>query len=127
MCRGWAGLKVVRPRLRLRALHLDLLLPPPNRHRDVPYAVHAAGLCVARSYMRLTEVGCPVTVAGMSVQPGDIVHGDQHGVLQIPADALPGVFEKAELIRQDEQKLVGWSGSADFSIPKLLELRRVRH
>ncbi|MBR7825106.1 RraA family protein [Actinospica sp. MGRD01-02] len=95
--------------------------------RDLPFAVHAAGLCVARSYMRLTAVGEPVTVAGMRVKPGDVLHGDEHGVLQIPAEALPGIFEKAELIREDEQNVVGWSKSTDFSIPKLLELRRVKH
>jgi regulator of RNase E activity RraA len=95
--------------------------------RELPFAVHAAGLCVARSYMRLVEIGAPVTVAGMRVEHGDVVHGDEHGVLQIPAEALPGIFEKAELIREDEQNVVGWSKSAEFSVPKLLELRRVRH
>lgn len=95
--------------------------------RELPFSVFSPGLCVARSYMRLIEVGGPVTVAGMSVQPGDIVHGDEHGVLQIPAAALPGIFEKAELIREDEQNVVGWSKSAEFSVPRLLELRRVRH
>jgi 4-hydroxy-4-methyl-2-oxoglutarate aldolase len=95
--------------------------------RELPFAVHAAGLCVARSYMRLTGVGEPVTVAGMRVEPGDVLHGDEHGVLQIPAEALPGMFEKAQLIREDEQNVVAWSKSADFSIPKLLELRRVKH
>jgi len=95
--------------------------------RRLPYPVHAAGLCVARSYMRLTEVGTSVTVAGMTVEPGDILHGDEHGVLSIPAEALPGITAKAELIREDEQKVVGWSKSAGFSIPGLLTLRRVRH
>src|SRR5215468_2847488 len=43
-----------------------------GRVRDVselrlfPYPVYATGLCVARSYMRLTEVGTPVCVAGMT-------------------------------------------------------------
>jgi regulator of RNase E activity RraA len=95
--------------------------------RELPFAVYAAGLCVARSYMRLTEVGEPVTVAGMRIAPGDILHGDEHGVLQIPPQALPGILDKAELIRGDEQSVVGWSKSAEFSVPKLLELRRVRH
>lgn len=95
--------------------------------RDLPFAVHAAGLCVARSYMRLTDVGAPVTVAGLRVHPGDILHGDEHGVLHIPDEALPGILDKAELIRTDEQNIVDWSKSADFSVPKLLELRRVRH
>jgi 4-hydroxy-4-methyl-2-oxoglutarate aldolase len=95
--------------------------------RRLPYPVYAAGLCVARSYMRLTEVGTAVTVAGMTVEPGDILHGDEHGVLSIPAEALPGILAKAELIREDEQQVVGWSKSADFSVPGLLALRRVRH
>jgi regulator of RNase E activity RraA len=95
--------------------------------RELPFAVHAAGLCVARAHMRLVEVGGPVAVAGMRVEHGDIVHGDEHGVLQIPAGALPGIFAKAELIREDERNVVGWSKSAEFSVPRLLALRRVRH
>lgn len=95
--------------------------------RRLPYPVYAAGLCVARAHMRLTEVGATVTVAGMTVEPGDILHGDEHGVLRIPPEALPGITAKAELIRQDEQQVVSWSKSADFSVPGLLALRRVRH
>jgi regulator of RNase E activity RraA len=95
--------------------------------RELPFAVHAAGLCVARAHMRLVEVGGPVAVAGMRVEHGDIVHGDEHGVLQIPAGALPGIFAKAELIREDERNVVGWTKSAEFSVPRLLALRRVRH
>ena len=74
--------------------------------------------------MRLTAVGTEVTVAGLTVRPGDLLHADEHGVLQIPAEALPGIIGRAELIRQDEQNIVGWSRSADFSVGKLLRLRR---
>jgi regulator of RNase E activity RraA len=95
--------------------------------RRFPYPVYAAGLCVARAHMRLTEVGIPVTVAGLTVEPGDIVHGDEHGVLRIPPEALPAIIPKAALIREDEQKVVSWSKSPDFSVPGLLALRRVRH
>jgi 4-hydroxy-4-methyl-2-oxoglutarate aldolase len=77
--------------------------------------------------MRLTGTGGPVAVAGLRVEPGDILHGDEHGVLGIPPEALPGIIAKAELIRADEQRVVGWSKSDQFSIPGLLALRRVRH
>jgi 4-hydroxy-4-methyl-2-oxoglutarate aldolase len=116
----------------LAALHVRGVITN-GRVRDIPelralgYAVYAAGLCVARSYMRLTDVGTEVTVAGLTIRPGDLLHADEHGVLQIPAEALPDIIEKAELIREDEQKVVGWSRSADFSVDKLLQLRRVRH
>jgi regulator of RNase E activity RraA len=104
-----------------------------GRVRDIgelhqfPYPVYAAGLCVARSYMRLIDVGTEVTVAGLTVHPGDLLHGDEHGILQIPAEALPAIIGKAEMIRADEQNIVAWSRSADFSADKLLHLRRVRH
>jgi regulator of RNase E activity RraA len=113
--------------LRIRGLVTNGRVRDVNELRQFPYAVFATGLCVARSHMRLIEVGGEVTVAGMTVRPGDIVHGDEHGVLQIPDDALPGIFEKAEAIREDEQNVVGWSRSADFDVEALLRLRRVRH
>jgi regulator of RNase E activity RraA len=95
--------------------------------RSWSYAVYAAGLCVARSYMRLTAVGIPVTVAGMTVHPGDVLHGDEHGIIDLPAAALNGLAAKAELIREEEQNVVTWSSSPEFSVEKLLALRRVRH
>jgi regulator of RNase E activity RraA len=91
-----------------------------NELRRFPYVVYSRGLCVARSYMRLIEVGVEVSVAGMTVHPGDIVHGDEHGILLVPSDALPGIFEKAEEIRDDEQSVVEWSRSAEFTVDKLL-------
>ena len=35
--------------------------------REFPYPVYAAGLCVARAYMRLIDVGTDVTVAGLTM------------------------------------------------------------
>ena len=98
-----------------------------NELRRFNYPVYASGLCVARAHMRLVEVGTPVCVAGLAVETGDILHGDEHGVLHVPMDALPAIFRKAELIREDEQRIVEWSRSPDFSIDALLALRRVRH
>ncbi len=113
--------------LRVRGVITNGRVRDVGELRRFPYPVHAAGLCVARSYMRLIGVGTEVTVAGLTVHPGDLLHADEHGVLQIPAEALPGIIEKAEMIREDEQNVVAWSRSADFSIDKLLQLRRVRY
>ena len=98
-----------------------------NELRELGYAVYAQGLCVARSHMRLVEVGAPVVVAGVAVQPGDVIHGDEHGVLHIPTAALPGIIDKATQIREEEQGVVEWSRSNEFTLDGLLALRRVRH
>ncbi|MBV2366504.1 RraA family protein [Streptomonospora nanhaiensis] len=104
-----------------------------GRVRDVPdlqgmgFAVHAAGACVARAHMRLTAVGVPVRVAGLDVAPGDLLHGDGHGVLKIPAAAAPALPALAEAVRAEEQEVVSWARSADFTPERLLALKRVRH
>lgn len=104
-----------------------------GRVRDEPdlrrmgFAVHALGLCVARAHMRLTAVDVPVRVGGLDVQPGDLLHGDQHGVLRIPdavADRLPAL---ADAVREEEQSIVTWARSADFTAEGLLALKRVKH
>jgi regulator of RNase E activity RraA len=95
--------------------------------RQMGFAVHAAGLCVARAHMRLTAVGAPVRVGGLDVRPGDLLHGDQHGVLRIPhavADRLPAL---AEAVREEEQSIVTWARSAEFTAERLLALKRVKH
>ncbi|ANW63695.1 hypothetical protein BCA37_08860 [Mycobacterium sp. djl-10] len=104
-----------------------------GRVRDAPdlrrmgFAVHAAGLCVARAHMRLTAVGVPVRVGGLAVRPGDLLHGDEHGVLQIPhavAERLPAI---AAAVRDEEQSIVTWARSSEFTVESLLALQRVRH
>jgi 4-hydroxy-4-methyl-2-oxoglutarate aldolase len=63
----------------------------------------------------------------MIIHPGDLLHGDEHGILQIPAEALPDLLDAAEQIRTEEQQIIGWARSAEFSVEGLLALRRVRH
>jgi hypothetical protein len=95
------SLRIFRiPALRVIKVSFPRLQPQGGLHdrdthagdlRRLPYPVYAAGLCVAGSSMRLTGIGGPVTVGGLRVEPGDILHGDEHGVLSIPAAALPGI------------------------------------
>ncbi|MEE8347370.1 MAG: RraA family protein, partial [Dehalococcoidia bacterium] len=53
--------------------------------RDLP-EVRATGfhffsscVLVSHAYIHLVEVGGPVSVGGLTVNPGDLLHGDEHG------------------------------------------------
>jgi 4-hydroxy-4-methyl-2-oxoglutarate aldolase len=100
--------------LHVRGVATDGRVRDVSELRELGYPVYAQGLCVARSYMRLVDVGGIVTVGGMTVRPGDVLHGDEHGILQIPAEAIPGIAGAAEQIRVEEESVVGWSRSPDF-------------
>src|SRR5690242_13493138 len=47
---------------------------------------HFFGLnpCVSHAYVRLIDFGKPISIAGVEVQPGDLIHADKHGVCIIP-------------------------------------------
>ncbi|SPT52166.1 RraA family protein [Actinomadura madurae] len=104
-----------------------------GRVRDEPdlramgFAVHAAGLCVARAHMRLTAIGVPVRVGGLDVEPGDLLHGDQHGVLRVPRAVAGRLPAPAEEVRAEERSIVTWARSPEFTPEGLLALKRVRH
>ena len=98
--------------------------------RELP-AVRAMGLqlfagnvAVSHAYAHIFDVGAPVKVGGMEVSTGDLLHGDRHGVLTIPAEiaaAVPGV---AAELQTAEQKVIDLCRSKDFSVTKLSELMK---
>jgi 4-hydroxy-4-methyl-2-oxoglutarate aldolase len=94
--------------------------------------VHALGfqffakeVSVSHAYVHLVEIGIPVTVGGLTVRTGDLLHGDKHGVTSIPfeiADRIPGMVKA---IADYEQKTIGLCQSKDFSLEKLKEVARI--
>ena len=64
----------------------------------------AGCVAVSHAYVHLVGVGEPVTVGGLAVRPGDLLHGDQHGVLSIPfeiAGALAAATRSASRRRNE--------------------------
>jgi len=52
--------------------------------RSMGFHFFARGPGVSHAYVRVESAGRPVTVGGLRVSPGDLIHADQHGVLLIP-------------------------------------------
>ena len=63
--------------------------------------------CVSHAYIRLVDFGKPVKLAGVEIEPGDLIHADKHGVCTIPieiadrlADAARHGFATRKLIQR---------------------------
>lgn len=54
--------------------------------RAIGFHFFARGPGVSHTYVRVEEVDEPVTVGGLTIHPGDLIHADQHGVLLIPRE-----------------------------------------
>jgi regulator of RNase E activity RraA len=94
--------------------------------RDVPemeaigFATWSSGIGPGGGHVDLLAINQPVAVAGVVVNPGDLMHGDAHGVVKIPkamAADLPDAIRAAEA---REAKLFAVCKDPDFTLDKLV-------
>jgi regulator of RNase E activity RraA len=95
--------------------------------RAMGFQFFARGPGVSHAYVRVESAGQPVTVGGLRVSPGDLIHADQHGVLLIPREIAAQLPAAAEQVIAGEQALLGWVRSSEFDADELIERRRVKH
>ena len=65
---------------------------------------YGRGLVVAHGRPCIYDVGATVSIDGMEVQPGDLLHGDENGITVIPAEIADKVAAKAIEHRDMEQE-----------------------
>lgn len=90
-----------------------------NEVKPLGFHTFAAGLSPSHSYCRIVRVGCPVQVHGMTVRPGDIIHGDINGLVQVPNERLDELRANIEKVREDEQGLMKRVRAGGFTLDDL--------
>src|SRR5690606_25355250 len=48
------------------------------------YQVVAGSVGPSHAFVHVVEIDVPVTILGMEVRPGDLIHADRHGAVNIP-------------------------------------------
>lgn len=89
------------------------------RVRALNFSLFAGNITVSHAYAHLFAMGEAVTVGGLEIHPGDLLHGDGHGLLNVPkeiASQIPGV---ATRLREDEDQVIKYCQSDRFSVDGL--------
>jgi 4-hydroxy-4-methyl-2-oxoglutarate aldolase len=73
------------------------------------FQVFAGRLAISRAYIHVIEYGGPVEVGGLTIRPGDLIHGDRHGVMTVPPELALKLPAAARAIREKEQHLIDLS------------------
>ncbi|WP_411958563.1 RraA family protein [Paracoccus homiensis] len=83
---------------------------------DLPdgFPVIAGSVGPSHGFVHLRDIDCPVTVFGMTVNPGDLVHADRHGAVVIPADVVPGLEAGIAKLMQTERIVLDAARRPDF-------------
>jgi regulator of RNase E activity RraA len=92
--------------------------------RKMGFQLFAGSVAVSHAYAHIFEIGTRVTVAGMDVRPGDLLHGDRHGILTVPPEIAPWIPGAADRLQQAEREIIHFCQSKDFSVAKLGEIMK---
>ncbi len=93
--------------------------------RDVPevralgFHYFARGTVASHASFRVVRVGVPIQVCGVVIRPGDLLHGDENGLLSVPAGVEKELQHAIESIRAGERRLLEWVCSDSFSLDRL--------
>jgi regulator of RNase E activity RraA len=90
--------------------------------RALGFHFFAGSVSVSHAYVHLVEIGVPVQVGGLTVRPGDIIHGDQHGVVSIPRQIAERITEGVEKVDQVERQLINYCQRPGFTRQGLEDL-----
>jgi regulator of RNase E activity RraA len=76
------------------------------------------GTSPAHGDMMVKAVGVPVTVGGMTVMPGDMIHMDLHGAVKFPAEYLEEILIRAKKLLEDEAGSAAVFNDPGFSLER---------
>jgi regulator of RNase E activity RraA len=83
---------------------------------DVPddFQMIAGSVGPSHAFVRVEDVGVDVTVFGMTVKNGDLVHADRHGALVVPPEIVPVLAEAIAKLQATERLIIDPAKSAGF-------------
>ncbi len=90
--------------------------------RDIPevrrlnFHYFARGTVASHGNFRIARPGVPVQILGMVVKPGDVLHGDENGLISVPAGIEDRLPEAVETVRSRERKVMDYVRGADFAL-----------
>ncbi len=83
------------------------------------FQVFTPGTVVAHGSATILQIGATVSICGLVVRPGDLLHGDESGLATIPLNIVDQVAEKARSVHEKERKIFEFLKSDSFGLEEL--------
>ncbi|HXX24005.1 MAG TPA: RraA family protein [Terriglobia bacterium] len=95
--------------------------------RDIPevralrFHYFARGAVASHAYFHIVRVGVPIQVKGLGICPGDLLHGDENGLIVVPKEGLEKLPAAVEVVRARERALIEFVRGPGFTFEGLRE------
>jgi 4-hydroxy-4-methyl-2-oxoglutarate aldolase len=73
--------------------------------RDLDMPLFCTGAATRIASAQITAVNVPIALGGVTVWPGDILVGDEDGIVSIPASSLGAVLQKLQIVFGVEREM----------------------
>jgi 4-hydroxy-4-methyl-2-oxoglutarate aldolase len=90
--------------------------------KELGFHLFSGSVSVSHAYAHLIEFGVPIEIGGLKILPGDLLHGDRHGVQTIPPETVSEIPREAERLLHSENELIQFCKSPQFSLKGLSDL-----
>jgi regulator of RNase E activity RraA len=79
--------------------------------RDIPmiaagFQMLAGSVAPSHAFVHVVDFGGQVTVHGMAVQNGDLIHADRHGAVVVPTDKISAMRSALALLATNEARII---------------------
>jgi len=92
------------------------------RVKELGLSLFAGNVAVSHAYAHIFDFGSEVQVGGLEVRPGDLLHGDRHGLLAVPKEIVSKIPAVATRLREAEKAVIDYCRSQNFSVDKLRQI-----
>jgi 4-hydroxy-4-methyl-2-oxoglutarate aldolase len=92
--------------------------------RKLGIQLFAGSVAVSHAYAHIFDIGVPVSVDGLEIHTGSLLHGDQHGVVTVPSEIANQIPQVATKLQCLEREVIEFSRSSEFSVAGLSELMK---
>ena len=90
---------------------------------ELGFHLFAPAPVVGHAHIRYVEIDTPVTVGSLVVYPGDLIHGDEHGVMVIPKEIpLEKLIPFVSEFLASEKTIVDYCKQPGFDLDKLCDV-----
>ena len=83
------------------------------------FQMFARNVSVSHAFAHVMDFGGPVVVGHMTVNPGELLHGDRHGIQTVPLAVASRIPEAAVQMAAEERQVIDLCRSRDFTLEKL--------
>jgi len=79
----------------------------------------AGSFAPSHAYVHVVEFGIPVTVHGMEVRSGALIHADRHGAVVVPVDQIDAMAAALDGLAKQEARIISAARAPGASVDSI--------